>query len=67
MKMSNRVYDILKYISMIFLPALVTLVLAVSEIWGIPYGSQIGATISAAAAALGAMLKTSADKYNGKN
>ena len=61
--MSNKVYDILKSIALVVLPALATLVIAVFEIWGLPYGAQIGATITAFATFLGAILTISSAKY----
>lgn len=64
--MSNRMYDILKNIALIVLPALATLVIAVFEIWNLPYGAQIGATITAIATFLGAILKVSSIRYNKK-
>ena len=39
--MSNKVYDILKWIALIALPALATLYFAISQIWGLPYGEQV--------------------------
>ena len=62
--MSNKVYDILKYIAQIVLPALGTLYFALAKIWGFPYGAEIVGTISAVDAFLGALLKISTDKYN---
>lgn len=62
--MSNRTYDILKYIAQIVLPAVGTLYFALSSIWGLPYGEQIVGTITAVDAFLGAVLKISTDKYN---
>ena len=56
MKMSNKVYDILKYIAQIVLPALGTLYFALAKIWGFPYGAEIVGTISAVDAFLGARL-----------
>ena len=64
MKMSNKVYDILKYIAQIVLPALGTLYFALSKIWSFPYGPEIVGTISAIDAFLGALLKISTDQYN---
>lgn len=64
--MSNRMYDILKNIALIVLPALATLVIAVFEIWNLPYGAQIGATITAVATFLGMILKVSSIRYNKK-
>ena len=62
--MSNKVYDILKYIAQIVLPALGTFYFAIAKIWGFPYASEIVGTISAVDALLGALLKISTDNYN---
>ena len=67
MKMSNKVYDVLKYIAQIVLPALGTLYFALAKIWGFPYGTEIVGTISAVDAFLGALLKISTDQYNKQN
>ena len=45
--MNNKLYDVLKYIALIVLPALATLYFALSSIWGLPYGEQIVGTITA--------------------
>ena len=47
MRMSNKVYDILKDIALIVLPALATLYAALAKIWGLPYEVAIPATIMA--------------------
>ena len=65
--MSNRVYDILKYIAQIVLPALGALYFALSAIWGFPYGEQIVGTITAIDAFLGALLGISTVQYKKKN
>lgn len=64
MKMSNKVYDVLKYIAQIALPALGTLYCALSGIWGLPYGEQIVGTIAAVDTCLGVLLKLSSAAYN---
>lgn len=64
MKMSNKCYDILKYIALIVLPALGTLYFALAKIWSFPYGEEIVGTITAVDAFLGALLKISTDQYN---
>lgn len=61
--MSNKTYDILKWIAQIVLPALGTLYFALSEIWGLPCGAQIVGTITAIDAFLGALLGISAAQY----
>ena len=65
--MSNKVYDILKYIAQIVLPALATLYFALAGIWGLPYGEQIVGTITAIDTFLGVILGISTVKYNSKN
>lgn len=67
MKMSNKVYDVLKYIAQIVLPALATLYFALAKIWGFPYGAEIVGTISAVDAFLGALLQISTNQYNKEN
>lgn len=61
--MSNKVYDLLKWIAQIFLPALGTLYFALSSIWGLPYGEEIVGTITAIDAFLGAILGISNLNY----
>lgn len=61
--MSNRTYDILKYIAQVILPALGTLYFALAGIWGFPYGEQIVGTITAVDTFLGVALKISSDSY----
>lgn len=61
--MSNKIYDILKFIAQIVLPAIGTLYSALAGIWGFPYGEQIVGTIVAIDAFLGAILGISSVKY----
>lgn len=62
--MSNKIYDILKYIAQIVLPGLATLWFTIGSGWGIPYTEQIVGTITAVDAFLGALLRISTKKYN---
>jgi len=64
--MSNKMYDILKYIAQIGLPAVGTLYYALSAIWGLPYGEQIVGTITAVDTFLGTLLMISSSAYNRK-
>ncbi len=67
MKMSNKVYDVLKFIAQILLPALGALYFALAKIWGseiFPYPAEIVGTISAVDAFLGAILGISTANYN---
>lgn len=62
--MSNKVYDTLKFIATIVLPALGTLYFALAGIWGFPYGEEVVGTITAIDAFLGAILQISSSQYN---
>jgi hypothetical protein len=62
--MNNKVYDILKWVAMIVLPAIATLYMAIANIWGFPYGEEVVGTITAVNTFLGAVVGISAVKYN---
>lgn len=62
--MNNKLYDVLKWVAMLFLPALAVLVKTVFAVWSIPYGDQISTTIMAIDAFLGAILGISTIQYN---
>lgn len=62
--MSNKVYDVLKWIAMYLLPAFGTLYFALASIWGLPYGEQIVGTITAFDTFLGVILGISTAQYN---
>ena len=64
MKLSNAVYDCLKFIAQIFIPAVATLYFALAKIWGLPYASEITGTLAAIDAFMGALLQISTNKYN---
>lgn len=64
MNLSNKAYDILKWIAQYFLPAMGTLYFAIAGIWGLPYAEQVVGTITAIDTFLGVILGVSAAKYN---
>lgn len=64
--MSNKVYDVLKWIAQIVLPALGALYFALAQIWGLPYGEEIVGTITAIDCFLGAILGISNVQYKKK-
>ena len=63
MKLNNKVYDVLKWVALILLPALGTLYFALAGIWGFPYAEQIVGTITAIDTFLGVLLGISANTY----
>ena len=64
MKIPNKLYDVLKWLCMLALPALALFTQTIFAIWGLPYGEQISATIVAINALLGACLGISTIGYN---
>lgn len=64
MIMSNKVYDVMKWITMYLIPAAGTLYFALAGIWGFPYGEQIVGTLTAIDTFLGVILGISSAKYN---
>lgn len=64
MKLSNKVYDVLKFIAQILLPAIGTLYFALARIWDFPFAEEIVGTITAVDAFLGALLGISTIQYN---
>lgn len=67
MKLNDKVYDILKWVAIIVLPALATLITVVFKVWNIPYGDEIAQTITAVATFLGAVLMVSTAQYKKQN
>ena len=63
MILSNALYDKLKFVAQIILPAAGTLYFALAGIWGWPYGEQIVGTLTAVDAFLGALLGISTSQY----
>ncbi|MCI5569859.1 MAG: phage holin [Lachnospiraceae bacterium] len=62
--MNDKIYDLLKWIALILLPAIGTLYFALAGIWGFPYAEQIVGTITAIDTFLGVCLGISTAKYN---
>lgn len=60
----DRVYDILKYIALIVLPAIGALYFGLAKIWGFPFGEEIVGTITIIDTFLGTLLGISTSQYN---
>lgn len=61
--MSNKVYDILKFVAQIILPALATLYFTLAGIWHWPYAEQVVGTLTALDTFLGVILGISTSNY----
>ena len=66
MSFNNKVYNILKWIALILLPAVSTLIMSLGDIWGLPCKEQICLTITAIDTFLGALLAISTASYKGE-
>lgn len=66
MTLSNKTYDILKWIALYLLPALGTLYFTLSGLWGLPYGEQIVGTITALDTFVAVIIGISAHNYKGE-
>lgn len=64
-KLPNNVYDILKWVAILLMPALAGLYKSLAATWGLPYAEQIPDTITALQIFLGAILGISAMNYKG--
>lgn len=62
--MTNKTYDVLKWIAQYGLPAVGTLYFALAGIWNLPYGEEVVGTITAVDAFLGVLLGISTAQYN---
>lgn len=62
--MSNKVYDVLKFIAQIVLPALATMYVTIAGLWGLPLAKEISGTIMAVDTFMGAVLMISSANYN---
>lgn len=63
MKIDNKVYDILKWVALIVLPAVATLYGALAPTWGWPFAEEIVYTITAVDTFLGTLLGISNLSY----
>lgn len=59
MKLPDKLYDVLKWVCLIALPALAVFYAVIAKIWGLPYESEIPATINAVAVLIGALIGVS--------
>lgn len=60
---TNGLYDKLKYIALILLPALGALYFGLAQIWNLPEPEKVVGSITVLDTFLGLLLKSSTDKY----
>ena len=64
MRITNKVYDVIKWIVTIVIPAIITLYATLGNVWNLPYVEQITATLAAINVFLGAVIQISSSNYN---
>lgn len=64
--LSDKAYNILKWVALILLPAMGALYFGLAGIWNFPYGEQVVGTITVIDTFLGAILGISTVQYNKK-
>lgn len=67
MKLDNKVYDVLKWIVMIVIPAVTTAYVGLAAIWGFPCAEEVAKTSSVICTLLGALLGISTALYDKEN
>ena len=64
MKLNDSVYDVLKWLVCIVIPALTTAYVGLAAVWGFPYAEPIAKTSAIICTLLGAILGISTINYN---
>lgn len=63
MKLNNNIYNILKWVTLVVIPALTTAYVGLSAVWGWPYATEIAKTSAVVCTLLGALLGISTASY----
>lgn len=65
LQLNNKVYDVLKWLCLIALPALSVLYGVLAGVWGWGYTEEVSTTVNAVVAFVGALIGLSTASYNG--
>lgn len=64
MKLSDKAYTVLKWLTLICIPAFTTAYVGLAAIWGFPYADQVAKTSAVVCVLLGSLLGISTAEYN---
>ena len=64
--MSNKMYDVLKWITMVVLPAVASLYTGLAAVWNLPLANAIPDTIMLLVTFFGIVLGISSERYKNK-
>lgn len=62
--MSNKLFDIIRFLCEVLVPGIGTLYFAIAKIWNLPYGQEITGTCAALATFLGLFIAWRRTSYN---
>ena len=63
MKLPDKLYDVLKWVVLICIPAVATFYVACAGIWNWPYANEISKTANALCILIGALIGISSAEY----
>lgn len=64
MKLNDKLYDVLKWVTMIVIPAIATAYVGLAAVWAWPYAEEVAKTATVVCTLLGALLGISTAQYN---
>lgn len=64
MKLSNKAFDIIRFLCELLVPGIGALYYGVSQIWGLPFGEEVTATCACVATFLGIFVGINRASYN---
>jgi len=64
MILPDRIYDLMKWLTLVVIPALTTAYVGLSGVWGWPYATEVAKTSAVICTLLGALLGISTAQYN---
>lgn len=64
MKISNKLYDVLKWFALVAVPAIEGFWLTIGKVWNFAYLTEIGTTIAAVGLLIAALIGVSSAEYN---
>lgn len=64
MKIPDKLYDVLKWVTMIVIPALATAYVGLAAVWAWPFADEVAKTAAVICTLLGALLGISTAEYN---
>lgn len=67
MKMSNKLYDILKWVALVALDAVGYFYQEIANVWSLPFGDEVLKTCVALSILLGTLIGVSSAKYKKDN